>query len=467
MYEKKDGREVTMEEAKIQENKMGVMPVNRLLLNMAVPMMISMLVQALYNIVDSIFVSQICEEGMTAVSSAFPIQALLIAFGTGTGVGVNAILSRSLGCKDKEQAERAAHNGIFLALVSYVVFLLVGIFLVKPFFAVQTEDPLILQYGVDYLSIVCIFSFGIYAQLIFERVLQACGYTLYTMFTQGVGAIINIIFDPIFIFGWFGLPAMGTAGAALATVMGQIIAAILALVMNKKLNREVEIHFRRVRPNWRIIAEIYRVGIASILMQAVGSVMYFGMNMILMPFTATASTVWGAFYKLESFILMPIFGLNNGMVPIVAYNYGAGKRSRMVKTIRLSILYAVIIMLIGLAVFQLFPGLLLGMFSASDYMLEIGVPALRIMSLVYLFAGVDIVCITVFQALGNGAYGLTVSLLRQLCVLLPVAYLFAKIGGLTWIWWSLPLAECVALIICLLFMLRIYRKVIRHVPDNP
>ena len=302
MYEKKDGREVTMEEAKIQENKMGVMPVNRLLLNMAVPMMISMLVQALYNIVDSIFVSQICEEAMTAVSSAFPIQALLIAFGTGTGVGVNAILSRSLGCKDKEQAERAAHNGIFLALVSYVVFLLVGIFLVKPFFAVQTEDPLILQYGVDYLSIVCIFSFGIYAQLIFERVLQACGYTLYTMFTQGVGAIINIIFDPIFIFGWFGLPAMGTAGAALATVMGQIIAAILALVMNKKLNREVEIHFRRVRPNWRIIAEIYRVGIASILMQAVGSVMYFGMNMILMPFTATASTVWGAFYKLESFI---------------------------------------------------------------------------------------------------------------------------------------------------------------------
>ena len=467
MYEKKDGREVTMEEAKIQENKMGVMPVNRLLLNMAVPMMISMLVQALYNIVDSIFVSQICEEAMTAVSSAFPIQALLIAFGTGTGVGVNAILSRSLGCKDKEQAERAAHNGIFLALVSYVVFLLVGIFLVKPFFAVQTEDPLILQYGVDYLSIVCIFSFGIYAQLIFERVLQACGYTLYTMFTQGVGAIINIIFDPIFIFGWFGLPAMGTAGAALATVMGQIIAAILALVMNKKLNREVEIHFRRVRPNWRIIAEIYRVGIASILMQAVGSVMYFGMNMILMPFTATASTVWGAFYKLESFILMPIFGLNNGMVPIVAYNYGAGKRSRMVKTIRLSILYAVIIMLIGLAVFQLFPGLLLGMFSASDYMLEIGVPALRIMSLVYLFAGVDIVCITVFQALGNGVYGLTVSLLRQLCVLLPVAYLFAKIGGLTRIWWSLPLAECVALIICLLFMLRIYRKVIRHVPDNP
>ena len=449
-----------MEEAKIQENKMGVMPVNRLLLNMAVPMMISMLVQALYNIVDSIFVSQICEEAMTAVSSAFPIQALLIAFGTGTGVGVNAILSRSLGCKDKEQAERAAHNGIFLALVSYVVFLLVGIFLVKPFFAVQTEDPLILQYGVDYLSIVCIFSFGIYAQLIFERVLQACGYTLYTMFTQGVGAIINIIFDPIFIFGWFGLPAMGTAGAALATVMGQIIAAILALVMNKKLNREVEIHFRRVRPNWRIIAEIYRVGIASILMQAVGSVMYFGMNMILMPFTATASTVWGAFYKLESFILMPIFGLNNGMVPIVAYNYGAGKRSRMVKTIRLSILYAVIIMLIGLAVFQLFPGLLLRMFSASDYMLEIGVPALRIMSLVYLFAGVDIVCITVFQALGNGVFSLTVSICRQLVVLIPAAWLLSRTGEVNMVWWSFIIAEVVSLTLSLIFMARINRTVI-------
>ena len=456
-----------MEEARIQENKMGVMPVNKLLLNMAVPMMVSMLVQALYNIVDSIFVSMICEEALTAVSLAFPIQALLIAFGTGTGVGVNAILSRSLGCKDKAQAERAAHNGIFLALVSYVVFLLVGIFLSRPFFAAQTDDPLIIQYGVDYLSIVCIFSFGIYAQLIFERVLQACGYTLYTMFTQGVGAIINIIFDPIFIFGWFGLPAMGTAGAAIATVMGQIIAAILALILNKRRNHEVEIHFRRVRPNLRIIGEIYRVGAASILMQAVGSVMYFGMNMILIPFTATASTVWGAFYKLESFILMPIFGLNNGMVPIVAYNYGAGKRSRMVKTIKLSVLYAVILMLIGLAVFQLMPGLLLGMFSPSDNMLEIGIPALRIMSLVYLFAGVDIVCITVFQALGNGFYGLIVSLLRQLGVLLPLAYLFSRLGGLTLVWWALPLAECVALVICMLFFLRIYRTVIRKVPDNP
>ena len=456
-----------MEEARIQENKMGVMPVNKLLLNMAVPMMVSMLVQALYNIVDSIFVSMICEEALTAVSLAFPIQALLIAFGTGTGVGVNAILSRSLGCKDKAQAERAAHNGIFLALVSYVVFLLVGIFLSRPFFAAQTDDPLIIQYGVDYLSIVCIFSFGIYAQLIFERVLQACGYTLYTMFTQGVGAIINIIFDPIFIFGWFGLPAMGTAGAAIATVMGQIIAAILALILNKKRNHEVEIHFRRVRPNLRIIGEIYRVGAASILMQAVGSVMYFGMNMILIPFTATASTVWGAFYKLESFILMPIFGLNNGMVPIVAYNYGAGKRSRMVKTIKLSVLYAVILMLIGLAVFQLMPGLLLGMFSPSDNMLEIGIPALRIMSLVYLCAGVDSVCITVFQALGNGFYGLIVSLLRQLGVLLPLAYLFSRLGGLTLVWWALPLAECVALVICMLFFLRIYRTVIRKVPDNP
>lgn len=456
-----------MEEARIQENKMGVMPVNKLLLNMAVPMMVSMLVQALYNIVDSIFVSMICEEALTAVSLAFPIQALLIAFGTGTGVGVNAILSRSLGCKDRAQAERAAHNGIFLALVSYVVFLLVGIFLSRPFFAAQTDDPLIIQYGVDYLSIVCIFSFGIYAQLIFERVLQACGYTLYTMFTQGVGAIINIIFDPIFIFGWFGLPAMGTAGAAIATVMGQIIAAILALILNKKRNHEVEIHFRRVRPNLRIIGEIYRVGAASILMQAVGSVMYFGMNMILIPFTATASTVWGAFYKLESFILMPIFGLNNGMVPIVAYNYGAGKRSRMVKTIKLSVLYAVILMLIGLAVFQLMPGVLLGMFSPSDNMLEIGIPALRIMSLVYLFAGVDIVCITVFQALGNGFYGLIVSLLRQLGVLLPLAYLFSRLGDLTLVWWALPLAECVALVICMLFFLRIYRTVIRKVPDNP
>lgn len=364
-----------------KENKMGVMPVNQLLINMSLPMMISMLVQALYNIVDSIFVSRIDENALTAVSLAFPIQTLMIALGAGTGVGINALLSRSLGEKDFDKANRTAVNGVFLALLSYVVFLLVGIVGTTPFYLSQTEDVQIVEYGKQYLTIICCCSFGMYMQFVFERLLQSTGKTFYTMITQGTGAIINIILDPIFIFGYFGMPRMGVAGAAIATVIGQIVAGVTAMLINIKKNTEIEFKFYGFRPDIQIIKQIYIVGIPSIIMQAVGSVMTYGMNKILLTFTSTAAAVFGVYFKLQSFIFMPVFGLNNGMVPIVAYNYGAEKKDRLTKTIKLSVAYASVLMVIGFAVFQILPERLFALFDASETMLDIGVPALRIISI--------------------------------------------------------------------------------------
>ena len=331
------------------------MPVNRLLIEMSLPMMISMLVQALYNVVDSIFVSRINENALTAVSLAFPIQSLMIAVGTGTGVGVNALLSKSLGEKNTERANKVAENGVFLAALSYLLFLIVGLTVVKPFYAGQTTDQEIFAYGYEYLTVVCCFSLGMYAQFIFERLLQSTGKTIFTMFTQGTGAIINIILDPILIFGYFGLPAMGVAGAAVATVIGQIVAAVLAFIINQKKNKEIHLDFRAFKPDVKIIGTIYAVGIPSIIMQAIGSVMTYGMNRILMVFSSTAAAVFGVYFKLQSFIFMPVFGLNNGMVPIIAYNYGAGKKDRLTKTMKLSIMYAVAIMAVGIVVLRILP----------------------------------------------------------------------------------------------------------------
>ena len=311
-----------------QENKMGVMPVNKLLLSMSLPIMISMLVQALYNIVDSIFVAKISENALTAVSLAFPIQSLMIATATGTGVGVNAILSKSLGEKNFEKANKTAANGVFLAVLSYLLFVVVGIAATVPFYQSQTGDEEILGYGIQYLTIVCVASIGIFAQIIFERLLQSTGKTIYTMITQGTGAVINIILDPILIFGLFGMPEMGVAGAAAATVIGQVIAGIMGCIINEKVNREIKVEWRGFRPDMEIIGGIYKVGIPSIIMQAIGSLMTYGMNLILISFTSTATAVFGVYFKLQSFIFMPVFGLNNGMVPIIAYNYGAGKRNR-------------------------------------------------------------------------------------------------------------------------------------------
>ena len=453
---------------KQQENKMGVMPVNKLLLNMSVPMMISMLVQALYNIVDSIFVARLSEDALTAVSLAFPIQTLMVAVGAGTGVGVNALLSKSLGEKNYETANKTAMNGIFLAFLSFLLFVLVGIVAVKPFYLSQVKDAEsdIYKMGIEYLSIVCICSFGIYAQFIFERLLQATGKTLYSMFSQLSGAVTNIILDPILIFGLFGLPQMGIAGAAIATVIGQCVGATVAIMFNLKKNKEITISFKDFKPNGQVIGRIYRVGVPSIIMQAIGSVMTYCMNLILIQFTSTATAVFGVYFKLQSFFFMPVLGLNNGMVPIIAYNYGAGKRGRIVKTIKYSMFYAFILMTLGFLAFEFIPETLLGLFDASQEMLEIGVRALRIIGIQFLIAWYCIIASSVFQAVGNGVYSLIVSVARQLVILIPAAYILAQIGGLILVWWALPLAELMSLCVSTIFLIIIWKKVISRVPDN-
>lgn len=450
-----------MAETEKKENKMGVMAENKLLLTMAVPMIVSMLVQAMYNIVDSIFVSRICEDALSAVSLAFPVQNLMIAVATGTGVGVNAMLSRSLGAKDQASADKAAKNGIFLAVCSYLVFLLFGLTACNFFFRTQTDIASIIEYGDTYLRICSICSVGLFVQVIFERILQSTGRTIYTMFTQGLGAIINIILDPILIFGLFGMPELGIAGAAIATVIGQIAAGILAVMFNLKVNHDVSVNMRGFRPDGNAIRQIYAVGIPSILMVSVSSVMVYGMNRILIAFTSTATAVFGVYFKLQSFIFMPIFGMNNGMVPIIAYNYGAGKPKRIVKTIKLAVMYAEIIMVIGLLLFQIKPDLLLGMFNASGDMMEIGQAALRTISLSFLFAGFGIICSSMFQALGHGVISMIVACGRQLIALLPAAYLLSLTGSVQAVWWSFPIAELVSVTLSVIFLIRIYKTVIK------
>ena len=441
-----------------QENKMGVMPVNRLILTMSLPMILSMLVQALYNIVDSMFVSRLSENALTAVSLAFPAQNLMIAVATGTGVGVNAALSRSLGERNFDRANKIADHAVFLAIASYAVFAVLGLFFSRQFFLWQTDIEEIVDQGTDYLRICTLFSFGLFLEIACERLLQSTGKTIYSMYTQGLGAIINIVFDPIMIFGLFGFPKMGVAGAAAATVFGQILAAVLGIFLNKTRNQEIHVSFRGFRPNSEIIRHIYSVGIPSIIMSSIGSVMTFGMNKILIGFTSTATAVFGVYFKLQSFVFMPVFGLNNGTVPIIAYNYGAAKPDRILKTLKLAICYAVGIMLIGFAVFQLLPDKLLLIFEASENMLNIGVPALRIISVSFLFAGYCIVCSSMFQALGHGLLSLQVSVFRQLLVLLPSAFLLSKIGGLDLVWYSFPIAEICSIFFSTYFLRHVYTK---------
>ena len=441
-----------------QENKMGVMPVNRLILTMSLPMILSMLVQALYNIVDSMFVSRLSENALTAVSLAFPAQNLMIAVATGTGVGVNATLSRSLGERNFDRANKIADHAVFLAIASYAVFAVLGLFFSRQFFLWQTDIEEIVDQGTDYLRICTLFSFGLFLEIACERLLQSTGKTIYSMYTQGLGAIINIIFDPIMIFGLFGFPKMGVAGAAAATVFGQILAAVLGIFLNKTRNQEIHVSFRGFRPNSEIIRHIYSVGIPSIIMSSIGSVMTFGMNKILIGFTSTATAVFGVYFKLQSFVFMPVFGLNNGTVPIIAYNYGAAKPDRILKTLKLAICYAVGIMLIGFAVFQLLPDKLLLIFEASENMLNIGVPALRTISVSFLFAGYCIVCSSMFQALGHGLLSLLVSVFRQLLVLLPSAFLLSKIGGLDLVWYSFPIAEICSIFFSTYFLRHVYKK---------
>lgn len=436
---------------------MGVLPIPKLLITMSLPMVISMLVQALYNIVDSIFVAKLSEEALTAVSLAFPVQNLMIAIASGTGVGINALLSRSLGEKNFDRADKAAQNGIFLAILSCIAMAVIGLLGSHAFFLTQTDQEAIVKYGTQYMQVVTIVSVGIFMQITMERLLQATGKTFFTMITQGTGAIINIIMDPILIFGLFGFPRLEVAGAAIATVFGQLVAVCLCIFFNCRYNKEIHINMLHFRPDLSTIGEIYRVGVPSIIMQSIGSVMVFGFNKILLVFSTTAAALFGVYFKLQSFIFMPVFGLNNGMIPIVAYNYGARKKKRIMETIRLSVCISIGIMFLGLLAFQIMPVPLLHLFDASDHMIEIGVPALRIISIHFLLAGYGIIISSSFQALGNGFYSLIISAVRQLVVILPVAYLLSHLFGLHSVWFSFPIAELVSVILCTLLFRRIKR----------
>lgn len=454
--------------APIQENKMGTMPIGKLVFNMSLPMMVSMMVQALYNIVDSIFVAKLSENALTAVSLAFPLQTLLIAVGTGTGVGMNALLSKSLGEKDFKKANKTATNAAFIYAVSYIVFLILGFTVVKPFYRSQvgSADAEIMTMGVDYLSTVMIFSFGIFTQVFFERLLTSTGRTIFSMTSQLSGAVTNIILDPILIFGMFGAPKMGVTGAAVATVIGQCVAGLVAGTCNHKFNHEVRFQFKGFKPDFKIIGTIYAVGIPSIIMQSIGSVMTYCMNRILIEFSSTATAVFGVYFKLQSFFFMPVFGLNNGITPIIAYNYGARQRKRMVKTIKVSLVMAFCLTFIGFVLFESIPQALLGLFNASNDMLKIGVSALRTIGVHYLIAWFCIIVGTVFQALGKAVFSMVVSIMRQLVVLVPAAYLLAKFGGLHMVWWSFPIAEVMSFIVSLTFLIKIWNDIIKDIPEG-
>ena len=445
----------------IKENKMGTMPIPKLLFTMSLPLILSMLVQALYNIVDSVFVAQINENALTAVSLAFPIQNLMIAVASGTGVGVNALLSKSLGEKDMDKVNKAANNGVLLAICSFLAFVVIGLAGSRVFFSAQTTDPEILEYGVRYMTVVCACSLGLFMQIMVERLLQSTGMTIYNMISQGTGAIVNIILDPVFIFGIGFVPKMGVTGAAVATVIGQFFGMCIGIYFNVKKNKEINLSFKRMRFDKETVKGIYIVGVPSILMMSIGSIMTYGMNKILLGFSSTAAAVFGVYFKLQSFFFMPVFGLNNSLVPIIAYNYGARNKARIMRTVKLGCGAAVTILVLGAIVFQTMPATLLRMFNASEDMISIGVTALRIISLSFLLAGFCIVIGSVFQALGNGMYSLITSVCRQLLVLLPVAYIFAHAFGLHAVWWSYPVAELASLAASVYLLKRIYNSHLR------
>ena len=452
-----------------EEDKLGVMPITKLIWNMSLPIIASMLVQALYNIVDSWFVSRVSEQALTAVSLAFPAQNLMIGLATGTAVGVNALMGRALGAGLRERADKVANNGVFLAVVGFVISALLGLTCSDLFFRSQTQVESIIQMGNDYLRIVTIGSLGMFCQIMYERLLQGTGRSILSMYTQGLGAIINIILDPIFIFGL----KMGVAGAAVATIIGQFCGCALAIYFNHKKNTDITLSLRGFRPNWRLIGEIYAIGLPSVIMIAIGSVMTFLMNKILITYHAaheTAATAFGVYFKLNSFIFMPIFGLNNGVIPIVAYNYGAQNRRRMMATIKRSALYACCIMVFGTVLFWAIPDTLLRLFDASDVMLAAGVPALRIISLSFCMAGACIALGSSFQALGKSMYSMVTSIVRQLVFLIPIAYVLARygasVGNSDLVWWCYPLAEIFSLTLTLVFFSRMYKTIIAPLPEG-
>lgn len=450
-----------------KENKMGTMSTNKLLITMSLPMIISMLVQALYNIVDSIFVAKISENALTAVSMAFPVQSLMIAFAAGTGVGINSFLSKSLGEKKFKQASDSAKNGIFLAFITWIAFAILGFFFSEFFYTAMTDDKEIIAFGTSYLKIVTVASLGVFMQITFERLLQSTGKTIYSMIMQGTGAIINIIFDPILIFGLFGFPKMGVKGAAVATVLGQIIAMIMGAILNTVKNKEINVNLKGFRPSGHLIKKIYAVGFPSIIMQSVTSVMTYLLNKICISFTPTAVSVVGIYFKLQSFIFMPIFGLTNGLVPIVAYNFGAKYKSRIISVLKLAVIISISYMALGVIIFWTIPQVLFGFFEASNEMLSIGIPALRLISLSFIPAGFCIIIISAFQALGHGVYSLIISVARQLIVLIPVAYISSKIIGLKAVWGAFPIAEIMSLFLCIIFSRKVYKTTVAVIDESP
>ena len=453
----------------MEGNKLGTMPISKLIWNMSLPIIVSMLVQALYNIVDSVFVSRICEQALTAVSLAFPAQNLMIGLATGTAVGVNALMGRALGAGERERANHIATNGVFLAGVGFAICAILAAFFARMFFAAQTSIDYIVDNGATYLRICCCASLGLFAEIMFERLLQSTGRSILSMYTQGLGAIVNIILDPICIF----VLNMGVAGAAVATVIGQFCGCALALYFNLKKNHDIRLHFKGFRPHWKIIGQIYAIGLPSVVMVAIGSVMTLCMNKILIAYHSakeTAATAFGIYFKLNSFIFMPLFGLNNGVVSIIAYNYGAQHRRRMTETIKRSTIYASCIMLLGMSIFLSIPGTLLKIFDATDTLLTVGVPALRIISLSFCMAGASIALTSAFQALGKSLYSMIISIIRQLVFLVPLAYILARygagIGNNDLVWWSYPIAEIAALTVSLLFFRHMYKTLIAKLPEH-
>lgn len=450
---------------RVQENKMGRTPILKLIFSMSVPAMFSMLIQSLYNVVDSIFVAQIGEEALTAVSLAFPIQMLLIAVGVGTGVGVNSLVSRRLGEKRQEEASHAATHGILLAVLSWILFALFGLFFTDLFFANFTQNPTVAQMGIDYTKIVTIFSFGSLIQISIEKTLQATGNMIYPMIFQLIGAVTNIILDPIMIFGWFGFPAMGVAGAAVATVAGQILAMFFSIYIAFAKSHQVHISFKNFKLRMRIVKDIYAVGFPSIIMQSIGSILVVGLNKILIGFSDAAVAVLGVYYKLQSFVFMPVFGLTQGIMPILGYNYGAKNKKRMMSALRYGCIIAACIMLAGMIIFLVFPRWLLMLFNASQAMLDAGIPALRLICICFVPAAFGILFSTLFQAVGMGGKSLLISVLRQLVVILPCAYLFSRFG-LNFTWLAFPTAEMVSLLASVIMFYFLYQKHLKYLGDG-
>ena len=438
---------------------MGVMPVNRLLISMSVPMMISMLVQALYNIVDSMFVARVSEAALAAVSLCYPIQMIMVAVACGTGVGINALLSRYLGEKKQEKASQVAMHGLFCAICNWLVFAVIGLFFSEAFLRLFSDDVQIIMMGVSYMQICTICSFGVFVQITYERIMQSTGNTIYNMVIQGVGALINIILDPIFIFGLGPVPALGTAGAAIATVIGQIVAMFLGIIITQKKIREIQLSVRGFHIDGMLMKAMYRIAIPAILMQSIMSFMTVMMNMILAPFSEMAVSVFSIYYKLQQFVFMAVLGMNNALIPILSYNYGANQMERIRESIRFALWMSCVIMAIGTVVFQLFPTQLLYLFDAKETLLSIGIPALRTISVSFVFAGISMVLCSVFQALGSPNHSLLVTLLRQMVILLPLAYGFSSAFGLDMCWWSFPITE----VLCALLSLYLLRSVQKRV----